>query len=134
MSWPTPGGARELAAFAKLQARLPKLFRKVFSEKDVLLLESYQRHQLVRLFQDAPRNLYTALLAVLFFNLFLSKILANGPRPRPPFRFALVLLITTTVLIIGYLTLTPLPVYGMPFCMLPMLIIFLNHGLSPAFL
>ena len=32
MSWPTPGGARELAAFTKLQARLPKLFRKVFSD------------------------------------------------------------------------------------------------------
>ena len=32
MSWPTPGGARELAAFEKLQARLPKLFRKVFSD------------------------------------------------------------------------------------------------------
>ncbi len=103
-------------------------FRKVLSEKDVLLLASYQRHQLVRLFQDAPRNVYTTLLIVVFFNLFLSKILANGSRRRPPFRFALVLLITTTVLIIGYLVLTPLPVFGMPFCMLPMLIIFLNHG------
>ncbi len=103
-------------------------FRKVLSEKDVLLLTSYQRHQLVRLYQNAPRNVYITLLVVGFFNLFLSKILANGSRHGPPFRFALVLLITTTVVIIGYLALTPLPVYGMPFCMLPMLIIFLNHG------
>jgi hypothetical protein len=103
-------------------------FGKVLSEKDVLLLASYRRHQLGRLYQDATRDLYIVLLILVLFNLFLSRILANEARRRPPFRFALVLMITTIVIVTAFLALTPLPVYGMPFCMLPMLIIFLNHG------
>ena len=103
-------------------------FRKVISEKDVLLLASYQKHAQARMYRDIPHNVYIILLVVGFFNLFLSKILANGFRRRPPYRFALVLLITTTIVMVAYLALTPLPIYGMPFCLLPMLIIFLNHG------
>jgi len=103
-------------------------FRKILNEKDVLLLDSYQSHNFGRKYRDAPWTIFTILFMVGFYNLFLSKILANGSRTPPPYRFVLVLLITTTIILKGYLTFTPFPVYGLPFCLLPMLIIFLNHG------
>jgi len=103
-------------------------FRKILNEKDVLLLTSYQKHKLGWIYRDAPWIIFTILFMVGFYNLFLSKILANGSRNQPPYRFVLVLLITTTVILKGYLAITPFPIYGLPFCLLPMLIIFLNHG------
>lgn len=103
-------------------------FRKILNEKDVLLLASYQKHKLGGIYRDAPWIIFTILFMVGFYNLFLSKILANGSRNQPPYRFVLVLLITSTVILKGYLTVTPFPIYGLPFCLLPMLIIFLNHG------
>jgi putative nucleotidyltransferase with HDIG domain len=103
-------------------------FRKILNEKDVLLLTAYQKHKFGLIYRDAPWMIFTILFMVGFYNLFLSKILANGSRNQPPYRFVLVLLITTTVLLKGYLVITPFPIYGLPFCLLPMLIIFLNHG------
>ncbi|CAB1062052.1 Membrane protein containing HD superfamily hydrolase domain, YQFF ortholog [Olavius sp. associated proteobacterium Delta 1] len=103
-------------------------FRNILNEKDVLLLASYQKHQLGWIYRDAPWIIFTILFMVGFYNLFLSKILVNGFRKQPPYRFVLVLLITTTVILKGYLAITPFPIYGLPFCLLPMLIIFLNHS------
>jgi putative nucleotidyltransferase with HDIG domain len=103
-------------------------FHKILSEKDVLLLDAYQKYQLDRLYREPPLTFFTILFMVGFYNLFLSKILANGSRRQPPYRFVLVLLITTIIILKGYLLLTPFPIYGLPFCLLPMLIIFLNHG------
>ena len=103
-------------------------FGKILTGKDVLLLNDYQKDNLVRLKREAVVMLFIILLIVGFYNLFLSKILINGYRGRPPYRFALVLLIITTILLLGYLVLTPFPIYGLPFCLLPMLIIFLNHS------
>ncbi len=103
-------------------------FRKVLNEKDILLLAAYQNHKLGWKYRDAPWIIFTILFMLGFYNLFLSKILANGSRTPPPYRFLLVLLITTTVVLKGYLVITPFPIYGLPFCLLPMLIIFLNHG------
>jgi len=103
-------------------------FGKILNEKDILLLASYQNHKFGWQYRDAPWIIFTILFMVVFYNLFLSKILANGSRTPPPYRFLLVLLITTTVVLKGYLAITPFPIYGLPFCLLPMLIIFLNHG------
>ncbi|UCD80575.1 MAG: HDIG domain-containing protein [Desulfobacterales bacterium] len=103
-------------------------FRKVLNEKDVLLLAAYQKHKLAGIYQKAPWILFTILFMLGFYNFFLSKILADGSRSQPPYRFVQVLLITTVVLLTGYLVITPFPIYGLPFCILPMLIIFLNHG------
>ena len=103
-------------------------FRKILTEKDVLLLDAYQKHNIAGIYRDVPWTFFTILLMVVFYNLFLSKILADGPRNKPPYRFLLTLLITTVLILNGYLVLLPFPIYGLPFCLLPMLIIFLNHG------
>ncbi|MEJ2168962.1 MAG: HDIG domain-containing protein [Desulfobacterales bacterium] len=103
-------------------------FHKVLNEKDLLLLASYQEYQHAEIYQNAPWILFTVLFMLGFYNLFMTKILADGSRSAPPYRFAQVLLITTIVILKGYLVITPFPVYGLPFCILPMLIISLNHG------
>ncbi len=103
-------------------------FRKILSEKDVLLLNAYQKHKIAEIYRDVPWTFFTILFMVVFYNLFLSTILTDGSRNKPPYRFLLTLLITTVLILNGYLALLPFPVYGLPICILPMLIIFLNHG------
>jgi len=103
-------------------------FRNILTERDVLLLDAYQKHNIAGIYRDVPWTFFTILFMVVFYNLFLSKILADGSRNKPPYRFLLTLLITTVLILNGYLVLLPFPIYGLPFCLLPMLIIFLNHG------
>jgi putative nucleotidyltransferase with HDIG domain len=103
-------------------------FRKILDEKDILLLNAYQQQTVAGIYRDVPWVVFTILLMVAFYNLFLAKILMNGFRNKPPYRFLLSLLITTVFILKGYLVFIAFPIYGLPFCMLPMLIIFLNHG------
>jgi putative nucleotidyltransferase with HDIG domain len=103
-------------------------FRKILNDKDVRLLAAYQKDKIAGLYREVPWILFTILFLVVFYNLFLSRILANGSRKVPPYRFLLSLLITTTLILKGYLVFISFPIYGVPFCLLPMLIIFLNHG------
>ena len=103
-------------------------FRKILSENDVLLLDAYQKHKIDEIYREVPWTFFTILFMLIFYNLFLSKILADGSRNKPPYRFLITVLITTVLIINGYLALLPFPIYGAPICLLPMLIIFLNHG------
>jgi len=103
-------------------------FRKILNEKDILLLNAYQKQIIAGVYRDVPWVVFTILFLVVFYNLFLAKILMNGFRAQPPYRFLLSLLITTVVILKGYLVFIAYPIYGLPFCLLPMLIIFLNHG------
>jgi len=103
-------------------------FRTILTEKDVLLLEAYQKQNIAKIYRNVPWTFFTILFMVMFYNLFLSKILTDGSRHKPPYRFLLTLLITTVLILNGYLILLPFPIYGAPFCLLPMLIIFLKHG------
>jgi putative nucleotidyltransferase with HDIG domain len=103
-------------------------FRKILNEKDILLLNAYQVQMIAGIYHDVPWVVFTILFMVVFYNLFLVKILTNGFRDQPPYRFLLSLLITTVLILKGYLVFIAFPIYGLPFCLLPMLIIFLNHG------
>jgi putative nucleotidyltransferase with HDIG domain len=103
-------------------------FRKVLNDKDILLLNAYQQQVVAGIYREVPWVVFTILFMVVFYNLFLTKILRNGFRSEPPYRFLLSLLITTVLILKGYLVLIAFPIYGLPFCLLPMLIIFLNHG------
>ena len=103
-------------------------FRNRLTEKDVLLLATYRRQEAKTLYHEIPWIAFTVLFMVLFYNLFLSRILADGSRQQPPYAFLLSLLITTIVILKAGLVLTPFPVYVLPFGLLPMLVIALNHG------
>ena len=103
-------------------------FRKILNAKDILLLTAYQKQMIAGIYRDAPWVVFTILFMVAFYNLFLAKILMNGYHREPPYRFLLSLLITTILILKGYLVFIAFPIYGLPFCLLPMLIIFLNFG------
>ena len=103
-------------------------FQKILNEKDILLLTAYQKQMIAGIYRDVPWIVFTVLFMVAFYNLFLAKILTNGFRNDPPYRFLLSLLITTVLILKGYLVFIAFPIFGLPFCLLPMLIIFLNHG------
>ena len=103
-------------------------FRKVFSEEDVLLLKDYQQQQIKKIYRNAPWVVFTILFMVVFYNLFLSKMLTGGSRKVPPQRPLISLLILCVVVLKGCLLFTPLPIYFIPFAFLPLMVISLNHG------
>jgi putative nucleotidyltransferase with HDIG domain len=102
-------------------------FRKNLNEKDVLLLDTYRKHEAAALYREISWISFTILFMVMFYNVFLSRILADGSRHEPPYAFLLSLLITTIIILKAGLVLTPFPVYVLPFGLLPMLVIALNH-------
>ena len=103
-------------------------FRKVLSEQDVLLLNAYQKQQIKKISRNIPWILFTVLFMVIFYNLFLSKVLTTGSRKAPPQRPLLSLLILCIFILKGCLLFTPLPIYAVPFAFLPLMVISLNHG------
>ncbi len=103
-------------------------FRKVLSEEDVLLLTAYQKHQTKTIYRIASWMVFTVLFMVIFYNLFLSKMLPSGSRKAPPQRPLLSLLILCVVVLKGCLLFTPMPIYAIPFAFLPLMVISLNHG------
>jgi putative nucleotidyltransferase with HDIG domain len=103
-------------------------FRKVLSEQDVLLLNAYQKQQIKKIYRNIPWILFTVLFMVIFYNLFLSKVLTTGSRKAPPQRPLLSLLILCIFILKGCLLFTPAPIYAIPFAFLPLMVISLNHG------
>jgi len=103
-------------------------FRKVLSEEDVLLLTTYQEQQTKNIYRNAPWVVFTVLFLVIFYNLFLSKVLTSVSRKAPPQRPLLSLLILCIVVLKGFLLFTPLPLYAIPVAVLPLMVISLNHG------
>ncbi|MGD9080311.1 MAG: HDIG domain-containing protein [Desulfobacterales bacterium] len=103
-------------------------FRKVLSEQDVLLLNVYQKQQIKKIYQNIPWILFTVLFMVIFYNLFLSKVLATGSRKAPPQRPLISLLILCIFILKGCLLFTAFPIYAIPFAFLPLMVISLNHG------
>ncbi|MEJ2731555.1 MAG: HDIG domain-containing protein [Deltaproteobacteria bacterium] len=103
-------------------------FGKVLSEQDVLLLNAYQKQQIKKISRNLPWILFTVLFMVIFYNLFLSKVLTTGSRNAPPQRPLLSLLILCIFILKGCLLFTPLPIYAVPFAFLPLMVTSLNHG------
>ncbi|MDH3882703.1 MAG: HDIG domain-containing protein [Desulfobacterales bacterium] len=102
--------------------------RKQLNEQDVLLLNAFQKQQIREIYRNVPWSLFTVLFMVMFYNIFLSKMLATGSHKAPPQRPLLSLLLLCIFILKGCLLLTPLPIYAMPFAFLPLLVISLNHG------
>ena len=103
-------------------------FRKVLNEQDVLLLNAFQKQQIKKLYRSVPWSLFTVLFMVVFYNIFLSRVLTIGSRKAPAQRPLLSLLILCIVILKGCLLFTPLPVYALPFAFLPLVVISLNQG------
>ena len=103
-------------------------FRKRLNEKDVLLLSAFKKQQAKEIYRNLPWSLFAILFMVVFYNVFLSKVLATGSRNAAPYRPLLSLLILSVFLLKGTLLFSSLPLYALPFAFLPLLVISLNHG------
>ena len=103
-------------------------FKKALREEDVSLLASYQYQVGGLKFRDAPLILFTILFMVVFYNLFISNIITSRSKREPPCHILLSLLIITIIILKGCLVFTPFPIYFLPFSLLPLLVISLNHG------
>jgi putative nucleotidyltransferase with HDIG domain len=102
--------------------------RKQLNEKDVLLLTAFHKQQIKEIYRSIPWSLFTILFMVVFYNVFLSKVLATGTRKAAPHRPLLSMLILSVFILKGTLLFSSLPVYALPFAFLPLLVISLNHG------
>lgn len=101
---------------------------KVLPEEDVRLLTSYRKQISNQIYQDALWILFTILFMVVFFNLFISNVVAGRSYTEPPCHILLSLLIIHIIILKACLIFTPFPIYFLPFSLLPLLVISLNHG------
>ena len=102
-------------------------FRKALDEEDVLLLAAYRDEGIKDLYGKGPWILIATLFIVVLNSLFLSEILWTGWRKKPPFELLLSLLIISISLCKGCLLFTTLPIYLVPFAVLPLLVILLHN-------
>ena len=103
-------------------------FHKRLSEKDVLLLTAFQKQQVKEIYRNIPWILFTILFMVVFYNVFLSKVLMTGSCKTAPQRPLLSMLILSVFILKGTLLFSSWPLYALPFAFLPLLVISLNHG------
>ncbi|MBU0767609.1 MAG: HDIG domain-containing protein [Proteobacteria bacterium] len=103
-------------------------FHKVLDEEDLLLIVSHLEFAKKNLYNIIPFVFIVTLLIIVFNDLFILKILGSGHRKTIHFRPLLSLLITSVFLFKSCLLFTPFPLYFVPFAMLPLIIILLNHG------
>jgi putative nucleotidyltransferase with HDIG domain len=103
-------------------------FRKVLNEDDLLLIVSHLEFTNKNLYGLIPFICIATLLIIIFNDLFILKILGSGQRKTIHFRPLLSLLIISVLLFKSWLLFTPFPLYFVPFAMLPLIIILLNHG------
>jgi putative nucleotidyltransferase with HDIG domain len=103
-------------------------FGKVLAEDDIGLLTRYQKQTNNQTYQDALWIFFTILFMVVFYNLFISRIVADRLTPIPPRHILLSLLILHIIILKACLLFTPFPIYALPFSLLALLVVSLNHG------
>ncbi len=76
---------------------------------------------------SAPWVLYAIVFGVVLYNLLLSKVLQPWLCRKPPVLLFMSLLVLSLLLFKAYLLFTPFPVYSLPFCLLPILLVLLER-------
>jgi putative nucleotidyltransferase with HDIG domain len=102
-------------------------FLKVLDHMDVLLLTSSREAGHKALFGQAASNFFIILFAVVLYNLLLTRILTPFGFREPPYRLFISVLILTIFICKASLLFTPLPVYIVPFAILPLLLVLLHR-------
>jgi cyclic-di-AMP phosphodiesterase PgpH len=103
-------------------------FRKVITEEDLLLIDSYLTFAQNNLYDMTLWIFVITLLIIVFNDMFILKILSSGQRKTLSYRPIISLLIISVVLFKSCLLFTPFPIYFIPFALIPLVIILLNHG------
>ncbi len=102
-------------------------FRKVLNEEDVLLLAASRAAEKKDLYGRLPWVLFVICFSVLLYNLLLAKIFLPCWRTEPPYQLFLIGLSLTILVSKACLLFTPLPVYVLPFAILPLLLVLLHR-------
>jgi putative nucleotidyltransferase with HDIG domain len=103
-------------------------FNKMITEEDLLLIDSYIKFAQNNLYDMTLWIFTITLLVILFNDMFILKILSSGQRKTLSYRPILSLLIISIFLFKSCLLFTPFPLYFIPFALIPLVIILLNHG------
>lgn len=103
-------------------------FGKFLSEDDVRLLSRFQHQTNQHVFQDAVWILFSIIFLVVFFNLFISRIAADISNRVPPRHILLSMLILHIIILKACLLFTTFPIYALPFSLLSLMVVSLNHG------
>jgi putative nucleotidyltransferase with HDIG domain len=96
-------------------------------EEGQLLLEAYLADRQQGVVQGAVWNLSAIILTVFLFNLLSSKIIAGGSFVKPPMVPLLALLPGVILFLRAFLVFTPFPLFSLPFCILPFLLVLLCY-------
>jgi putative nucleotidyltransferase with HDIG domain len=96
-------------------------------EDGQLLLEAYLDDRQHGVMGKAVWNLAAIILTVLLFNLLSSKIIAGSSFVKPPMIPLLTLMPVVIILLRIYLLFSPFPLFSLPFCILPLLLVLLNY-------
>jgi putative nucleotidyltransferase with HDIG domain len=102
-------------------------FLKVLDHMDVLLLTSSQEAEGKALYGQAPLNLFIIIFSVVLYNVMLTRIFSPCWLAEPPYQMFISVLILTIFLCKASLLFTPLPVYIVPFAVLPLLLVLLHR-------
>ena len=103
-------------------------FGKFLPEDDVRLLARYQQQTNQHAFQDAIWKLFCIVFLVVFYNFFISRIAADISNRIPPRHILLSLLILHIIILKACLLFTAFPIYALPFSLLSLMVVSLNHG------
>ncbi|MHC1725949.1 MAG: HDIG domain-containing metalloprotein [Syntrophobacteraceae bacterium] len=115
----------KLVAYRAGEVLVP--FRKVMAEEDVLLLGAHQEAERKDLFTSGPGIFFAVSFMIILYNLLLSKVLQPWLSRKPPVLLFLSLLILSVLLFKAYLLFTFFPIYSLPFCLLPILLVLLER-------
>jgi len=103
-------------------------FHKIITEEDLLLIDSYLKFAQNNLYDMTLWIFVITLLIIIFNDMFILKILSSGQRKTLSYRPIVFLLIISVFLFKSCLLFTPFPIYFVPFALIPLVIILLNHG------
>lgn len=105
-------------------------FHKTMAKEDVQLLTAYQQQALKNgIYNEAAWIFFSVFLMMVFFNLLLSKTAPAGSAQKLlSGDIAMSVLIVSILLFKGCLLFTALPIYVLPFGLLPLMMIALNQG------
>jgi cyclic-di-AMP phosphodiesterase PgpH len=102
-------------------------FLKVIDHMDVPLLTSSLEAEKKTLYGEAPLNFFIILFSVVLYNVLLARIFSSCWFREPPYRLFTSVLILTIFFCKLSLLFTPLPVYIVPFTILPLLLVLLHR-------
>jgi putative nucleotidyltransferase with HDIG domain len=102
-------------------------FLTVMDHRDVLLLTSSQETENRALYGQAPLSFFIIIFSVVLYNLMLTRIFSPCGFKEPPYQLFISALILTIFFCKANLLFTPLPVYIVPFAVLPLLLVLLQR-------